>query len=70
MLLTSLLSMPSSSAKRTSSTNPRILLALLLLAIGAFAVALSAGSVSVDWAGVMEGLRGRDLSGDYAVVFQ
>ena len=62
--------MPSSSAKRTSSTNPRILLALLLLAIGAFAVALSAGSVSVDWAGVMEGLRGRDLSVDYAVVFQ
>ena len=70
MLLTSLQSMPSSSAKRTSSTNPRILLALLLLAIGAFAVALSAGSVSVDWAGVMEGLRGRDLSVDYAVVFQ
>ena len=62
--------MPSSSAKRTSSTNPRILLALLLLAIGAFAVALSAGSVSVDWAGVMEGLRGRDLSVDYAVVVQ
>lgn len=70
MLLTSLQSMPSSSAKRTSSTNPRILLALLLLAIGAFAVALSAGSVSVDWAGVMEGLRGRDLSVDYAVVVQ
>ena len=62
--------MPSSSAKRTSSTNPRILLALLLLAIGAFAVALSAGSVSVDWAGVMEGLRGRALSVDYAVVVQ
>ena len=62
--------MPSSSAKRTSSTNPRILLALLLLAIGAFAVALSAGSVAVDWAGVMEGLRGRGSSVDYAVVIQ
>ena len=62
--------MPSSSAKRTSSTNPRILLALLLLAIGAFAVALSVGSVAVDWAGVMEGLRGRGSSVDYAVVIQ
>ena len=70
MLLISPQSMPSSSAKRTSSTNPRILLALLLLAIGAFAVALSAGSVAVDWAGVMEGLRGRGSSVDYAVVFQ
>jgi iron complex transport system permease protein len=63
-------SMPSSSAKRTSSTNPRILLALLLLAIGAFAVALSVGSVAVDWTGVMEGLRGRGSSVDYAVVIQ
>ena len=70
MLLISPQSMPSTSAKRTSSTNPRILLALLLLAIGAFAVALSSGSVAVDWAGVMEGLRGRGSSVDYAVVIK
>jgi len=70
VLLILLQSMPSSNAKRTSSTNPRILLALLLLAIGAFAVALSVGSVAVDWAGVMEGLRGRGSSVDYAVVIQ
>ena len=43
---------------------------LLLLAVGAFAVALSAGSVSVDWADVLQGLNGRDLSVDYTVVFQ
>ena len=62
--------MPSSIIKRKSSAHPRILVALLLLAIGAFAVALSAGSVSVDWAEVLEGLNGRDLSVDYTVVFQ
>ncbi|SVB24213.1 uncharacterized protein METZ01_LOCUS177067, partial [marine metagenome] len=45
-------------------------MALLVLAIGAFAIALSVGSVAVDWAGVMEGLRGRGSSVDYAVVFQ
>ena len=70
MLRILLQSMPSSSAKRTSSTNPRILLALLLLAISAFAVALSVGSVAVDWTGVMEGLMGRGSSVDYAVVIQ
>ncbi len=62
--------MPSSIIKRKSSAHPRILVALLLLAIGAFAVALSAGSVAVDWAEVLEGLNGRDLSVDYTVVFQ
>ena len=62
--------MPSSIIKPKSSSHPRTLLVLLLLAIGAFAVALSAGSVSVDWTDVLQGLNGRDLSVDYTVVFQ
>jgi len=62
--------MPSSIIKPKSSSHPRTLVVLLLLAIGAFAVALSAGSVSIDWTDVLQGLNGRDLSVDYTVVFQ
>ncbi|HCF72528.1 MAG: iron ABC transporter permease [Arenicellales bacterium] len=53
-----------------SGSRLRQLVLLFLLVVIAFLLALSVGSISIDWSGVVEGLQGLPGSVDYTVVMQ
>ncbi len=62
--------LPVLPASRSSISRQRLMWLLCGLAMAAFVLALSVGSVSIHWAGVVAGLKGEATSIDYAVVMQ
>ena len=60
----------SASNPLMSASRLRQLVVLLFLVLLAFVLALSIGTVSVDWSVVLAGLRGLPGSVDYMVVME